>query len=242
MKTRVMSLMVVAALVIGAASMAHADTYDLTVTNGWAPSGVTYATVTIVTNGGTLYDGSSTCGSDICIEFSAVSGYQFFGNDSGAGAVGWNTDLTPGEDFTASIDSCVANGGASCTYDSDGAHFDGFGDFNQNVYGGTGSSTGFNDVVINIAGSGLTLSDFINGSTGGNGDSANLFAAHISPYPNPNGLCTGFTANTGARQPSSYDSNLAQCGGSQVPEPGSLMLFGTGLLGIAGFLRRKLLS
>ena len=27
-----------------------------------------------------------------------------------------------------------------------------------------------------------------------------------------------------------------------VPEPGSLMLFGTGILGMAGFLRRKLFS
>ncbi|MBZ5565736.1 MAG: PEP-CTERM sorting domain-containing protein [Acidobacteriia bacterium] len=29
---------------------------------------------------------------------------------------------------------------------------------------------------------------------------------------------------------------------TNIPEPGSLMLFGTGLLGLAGFLRRKLLS
>jgi len=29
-------------------------------------------------------------------------------------------------------------------------------------------------------------------------------------------------------------------GGGSVPEPGSIMLFGTGILGLAGFLRRKL--
>jgi PEP-CTERM motif-containing protein len=39
----------------------------------------------------------------------------------------------------------------------------------------------------------------------------------------------------------SYNISLDGTPG-QVPEPGSLMLFGTGLLGMAGFLRRKLMS
>ena len=40
----------------------------------------------------------------------------------------------------------------------------------------------------------------------------------------------------------SYNISLDGTGTPPVPEPGSLMLFGTGLLGMAGFLRRKLFA
>ena len=39
-----------------------------------------------------------------------------------------------------------------------------------------------------------------------------------------------------------YSPNLQVMGSGQVPEPGALVMLGTGLLGLAGSLRRKLFS
>ena len=72
------------------------------------------------------------------------------------------------------------------------------------------------------------------------GDPGTDFIFHVQ-YTAPDGAgCSTWVSNTS--HTGGLDApNPASCG-TQIPEPGSLMLFGTGLIGIAGFLRRKLTS
>ena len=60
MKNKVLGLVAAAVLMLALGSMAKADTFDLTVTNGFAPSGVTSGTVAV--------SGSST---SVTTEFAA---------------------------------------------------------------------------------------------------------------------------------------------------------------------------
>ena len=125
----------------------------------------------------------------------------------------------------------LADGGAQ--------NMDGFKSFTNTIGGlGTGSSQGVQTVVITITGTGLTLSDFENPNS-----TNTTFAALISPFPNNAGCPTGFVADSGSTVGVNGDTGI-QCGASSttVPEPGTLALFGTGALGLAGFLRRKLFA
>lgn len=69
-----------------------------------------------------------------------------------------------------------------------------------------------------------TLTGALSGNMGGNGVSVQLT------------INTGTGFFTGSTQVSSGDTNIV------VPEPGTLGLLGTGLVGIAGLLRRKFMS
>ncbi|HLY60728.1 MAG TPA: PEP-CTERM sorting domain-containing protein [Terriglobia bacterium] len=241
MRNKVFSLLSAAVLVLALGSMAKADTYDLTQQNGglgsYSPAS-DYATVTLVLNGGTLGDGS-TCAAGaggVCIDFQATSGWMF--HNAG---VGWNQNVTTGSISSESVTTCTAIGGATCTIPGGSGNFDGFGFMTNSVTGGSGSSTGLTDIVITIAGTGLNLADFENANSKDN----TTFSAQLSPFPNPNGGCTGFIGDTGST--TGFNGNgtgTNGCGGSSgtVPEPGSLALFGTGILGMAGYLRRKLLA
>jgi PEP-CTERM motif-containing protein len=83
--------------------------------------------------------------------------------------------------------------------------------------------------IANLSGSpsvtsALNVSFFVSGAT--IADLKNGWAIHF---------CTGHTTNCG--NPTNFTN-----GGSTVPEPGTLSLLGTGLVGIAGFMRRRLFA
>lgn len=168
----------------------------------------------------------------VTIEFTAATGFIF--HNAG---VGFNTDLDPAN-LGFSYSFTGFGGLGSLSLDTAGTNFDGFGsgahDFDVSYGGGNGSTSGFTDIIITITGTGISITNFEFAS--GTGDN-NMFVAQVAPS-NGSG-CTGFAANGG---PNGTTLPSGDCGGSQVPEPGSLMLFGTGLLGMAGFVRRKLMS
>ena len=71
------------------------------------------------------------------------------------------------------------------------------------------------------------------------GDPGTDIALHIGGFNTTN--CSVWVSTRWSSE--NQNTNDSSCGGgTTVPEPGSLMLFGTGLLGMAGFMKRKLLG
>jgi len=237
MKSKILSLLAVGVLMLAVGSMAKADTctppncYQLTQENGPLGSylpGDNYGTVSVTVN---------STGTSATITFQSESTWMFHNN-----GVGWNEVLTGGATISNESITCSnIQGVATCpTSEAGTKNEDGFGSFTNTVGAvGNGDTDGMRTIVITITGTGLTLSDFenSNGST--------TFAAQVSPFPNDQKCKTGYVGDSGSSVGVNGNSlGLLPCGAisTTVPEPGTLALFGTGALGLAGILRRKLFA
>jgi hypothetical protein len=155
--------------------------------------------------------------------FANASGgtYQLFGNGGGNGAFGFNIVGSTTGVAVANVTSNTGNGAASgFSFDSSGGNFDGFGAFELAFQGpeASGALDFLTFTVTRTAGF-TTANDLFDANADGH-----HFAVHVAPT---NGNPTGFATDGGTTPPQS------------IPEPASMLLFGTGLLGAAAGIRRR---
>jgi PEP-CTERM motif-containing protein len=242
---KIIPVLAAAALMLMVSSVSKADSVcttssttscsiDLTVTNfssGVLGTGGNYGTVTLT------LDGSSI---DVTVTMAAGFGLHNsdFNWNGGTGDTISNLTWVYGAGNPGMPVFAAGGCGGSC---------DGFGFFGWGFTGGTGSSSNYSSISFTVSQTGgfTSVGQLLAGSTNGGGphpttNPDNWFAGQIA---NISTGCTGWVGNTGSTNSSaSGNPGTGVCAGSQVPEPGSLMLFGTGLLGLAGFVRRKLVS
>ena len=208
---------------------------------GNIPNGNPYATVTI--------DDEGAAG---LINFTvALSSYWDGkeGTNFGIDSFGFNV-LEPEESIglvTSDVINVPTNWGALVEYtppNNQGTAQNGFGKFDA-VVDTSGAANRLGSLTFSIDNQFNTLdsiSDYIAGSNPGSNGSS-LFAVHIAGFTDQNpldpvGSCVG-TALDANNPDCNYLTSAWVGGGTVVPVPAAVWLFGSGLLGLVGIARRK---
>jgi hypothetical protein len=219
-------------ITLGAARLKAGDVDALLYTNGFATCPITgcasvdvnitdatHATITVTSLlDGYQFDNFGFNATDSSIGFASASG-AIDTTDPKYGLAGPN-NLNGYGSFMYVFDTGVNGGstGSAC------------------VSGGAGCQ-----FTINLTGTGapLTASTFEVLSTGGAGDGTAEFAGHIA-----GSTCTGFVGGGDVTGESNTNGTGGSCGSTSTPEPRTLTLLGSGLLGllIVGFRRRAFSS
>lgn len=219
MTRRMWVILAVAVLALMVSAPAKADGPLVVIINtpnsGLSGTPGPYATVTVTLTGSTLN-----------LSVVGYPSFTFFGTTGGNnGMFGFNVVGSTAGLAASNLVSNLGTGAASkLIFTGAGGQMDGFGTFNQIVGDAGGPSlktfTSFS-FDLNRTGGFSSVFDVYSQSCGG--ENCANFVIHVAPT---NGNPTGFAGDNG----------------TQVPEPGTLALFGTGLLGIAGAIRRRLSS
>jgi hypothetical protein len=204
-------------LALGAtAGMVRADSFNLSASNGGIdPASTDYGTITL--NFDTTSPGCSASSACIKISVAMANGYAMRNTDFGF-------DIASGfSGVSVTNVSCSGSSGITCSAEN-GKNMSSFGNFDDAIKGGSGSSSYVTaltfDVQTTTAGGFTSLAD-----AEVKDDKGYDFAAEVTPVPCDK-CGTGFAG-----------ANVLNV--TPTPEPGTLGLFATGLVGTLAFIVRR---